>query len=177
MVPNPWSLPPNWLTLARILLTPLIGLALARADFRLAFPLLFAAGLTDAADGYLARRFGWQSPLGEKLDPIADKWMVAVVYLGLAAGGALPWWLVLLVLGRDLAILAAAGLLMATGRAHRFPPSVWGKASTIAQMTLGGLAVLNGFLAAQLPLAPLVWLTATLTLLSGADYARRALKY
>lgn len=174
-----WNLPPNWITFARIALTPLIGLALARADYGRAFPLLFVAGLSDAFDGWLARRFGWRSEVGEKLDPIADKLMVAVVYLGLAAGGALPWWLTALVLGRDALILLAAGWLWRRGRMRRFPPSRWGKLSTICQMTLGGMAVLAGAYpgtGAGVLVPPLVWAAALLTMLSGADYARRAMK-
>ena len=171
-----WNLPPNWLTFGRIVLTPLIGLALARGDYGRAFPMLFVAGISDALDGWLARRFHWQSRLGERLDPLADKFMVGVVYLGLGAGGGLPWWLVGLVLGRDVAILAAAGVLLGRERTRRFPPSVWGKTSTVFQMLLGGLSVLAGAypgLGVGLVLPALVVLTAVFTGVSGLHYAWR----
>lgn len=172
-----WRLPPNWITLARILITPFAGLALARGDYPRAFPLLAAAALSDAFDGWLARRFQWTSGLGEKLDPVADKLLVAVVYVGLAAGGALPVWLAVLVLGRDAGILAVAAALWALGRRRRFRPTVWGKLSTVFQMTLGGAAVLAGAfpdLGVGALVPPLLWLTALMTLVSGVDYARKA---
>jgi len=171
-----WRLPPNCVTLARMALTPFIGLALARSDYGQAFPLIFVAGVSDAVDGWLARRFGWGSAFGERLDPIADKLMVAVAYLGLGAGGGLPVWLVVLVLGRDLAILLTAGALMALSRARRFPPSGWGKVSTIGQMTLGGVAVLAGAAPEwgfRGTVAPLTWVVAGLTVVSWFDYGRR----
>jgi cardiolipin synthase (CMP-forming) len=176
MPSSDWRLPPNWITLARLLITPLAGLALARGDYARAFPLLAAAALSDAFDGWLARRFQWGSELGEKLDPVADKLLVAVVFVGLAANGALPLWLTVLVLGRDAGILAAAAVLWARGR-RRFRPTVWGKLSTVFQMTLGGVAVLAGAfpaLGVAAVVTPLVWLTAFMTLASGLDYARKA---
>lgn len=173
-----WKLPPNWITAARIGLTPWIGVALARGEYRFALPLLFLAGISDAADGWLARRFNWRSELGERLDPIADKLLVAVVYAGLGAGGGLPWWLVGLVLGRDAAILVAAGALLGQVRHRRFPPSAWGKLSTVFQMTLGGLAVLDGAypeVGAAAVTGPLIWATAAFTVISGAHYGWRAI--
>ena len=114
-------------------------------------------------------------PPGERLDPLADKFMVGVVYLGLGGGG-LPGWLVGLVLGRDVAILAAAGVLLGRERTRRFPPSVWGKTSTVFQMLLGGLSVLAGAypgLGVGLVLPALVVLTAVFTGVSGLHYAWR----
>lgn len=172
-----WNTPPNWITGLRLALTPYIGWALARGDYRGALPAIVLAGASDAVDGWLARRYGWRSGLGEKLDPLADKLMVAVAYVGLTAAGALPVWLTALVLGRDAGILAAAGVLYARGRRRRFPPSGWGKLSTICQMTLGAAAVLAGAwpeAGAGRLLPPLIWSAAALTVISGADYARRA---
>lgn len=173
-----WKLPPNWITIARIALTPVIGVALARGNYRLALPVLFIAGISDAADGWLARRFGWHSALGERLDPIADKLLVAVVYIGLGLGGGLHWWLVGLVLGRDAAILLAAAALLGRMKGKRFPPSFWGKLSTLFQMTLGGLAVLAGAYPGWglgAATGPLIWVTAGFTVASGAHYAWRAI--
>jgi cardiolipin synthase (CMP-forming) len=101
-----------------------------------------------------------------------------VVFLGLGAGGGLPWWLVALVLGRDVAILAAAALLLRGRRGRRFPPSKLGKLSTALQMMLGGIAVLSGAfpgLGVGVVVPVLVWCTAAATLLSGLDYAKRAI--
>lgn len=166
---------PNLLTIGRILLTPFIGWAIARHDWAGCFPLLLVAGISDALDGYLARRFGWGSPLGAKLDPLADKFLLTTVYLGLGFGALLPWWLVALVVGRDLLILAAAGLAVAFTRVRAFPPSEWGKLSTFCQLSLAGFAVMGGAWPAMAP-APLmafcVSAVVVTTLWSGVDYAR-----
>lgn len=169
-----WLLPPNLLTLARLALTPFIGLSLARGDARAAFPLIFIAALTDAIDGYLARRFHWQSALGEKLDPVADKLMLAVVYLGLGAAGVFPHWLIALILGRDALILLFAAAAFTLTSIRRLPPTIWGKLSTICQMGLAAAALLS-LLWPSDPLKALVefgiQLTALATLWSALHYA------
>lgn len=149
---------PNALTAARIVLTPPVGYFLAKDDARAALPLLAAAALTDAADGWLARRLEARTALGAYLDPIADKLLAATVFLGLAAGGRLPWWLAALVLGRDLLILLFAAWALRCTRLRRFPPSVWGKASTVAQFSLGVACVLE-------MAAPAAWLEAAVQML------------
>jgi len=128
---------PNVLTLLRILMTPAVGVFVARDDMRAALPLLAAAALTDAADGFLARRWNAVSPAGAYLDPVADKLLAATVFVGLAYAGRLPWWLAGLVLGRDVLILAFAAWALRRTRLRRFPPTVWGKASTVLQFSLG----------------------------------------
>src|SRR5579883_2909018 len=99
-----------------------------------ALALFAAAAVTDALDGALARRFGWTSTAGAYLDPIADKALLSGLYLTLAVTGDIPWWLVGLIFGRDLLILAAAGLALLFTRLRAFPPSLWGKVSTIFQV-------------------------------------------
>jgi cardiolipin synthase (CMP-forming) len=165
---------PNALTLVRIILTPFIGLELAARDFGGAFPLIILAGITDALDGLLARRFHWHTALGAKLDPIADKLLLSVVFLALGFAGALPWWIVVLVLGRDLLILAFAAWALRFTSIRAFPPSLWGKISTILQISLAAAAVLNGARPGLLwdwiePLA--LYLAAAGTAWSGVHYA------
>src|SRR5262249_21744106 len=136
------------------------------------------AGLTDAFDGWLARRFGWTSRAGAYLDPAADKALLVTLYILFGLTGMIPLWLTFVVLGRDIFILSmvAAGLLFTTIR--DFPRSIWGKVSTIVQV---GAAV--GFLAnaAAMPRVPslmtevFVFATAAATLWSGVDYGRRGL--
>jgi cardiolipin synthase len=158
---------PNGLTLLRIALTPAVGYFLFRNDARAALPLLAAAALTDAADGWLARRLGATSPSGAYLDPLADKLLAATVFLALAAAGRLPWWLAALVLGRDLLILAFVAWALRFTRLRKFPPSVWGKASTVAQFSLGVACVLE-------MAAPAAWLTGAVRLLVWAAAAATA---
>ena len=135
--------------------------------------LIFAA-LTDALDGFIARHFGVASRGGEILDPVADKALLSGAFLAMVLNGSIELWLAALVIGRDLLILLLGGALMrTTGR--RFPPSIWGKASTILQALF--ILALVGTLAAAVPglvLTILKWATAALTAWSGIDYARKA---
>lgn len=164
---------PNAITSLRILLTPWIGVLVARGEWRTAFWLTLGAGLSDGLDGWLARRFSWQSRLGAYLDPISDKALLATLFLGLGFVGALPWWMVGLAFGRDLMILAFAAYGMTTKGLRNFPPSIWGKLSTALQMLLCGGAVLRGawpemFLASWVP--AVLWMSAGMTAWSGLHY-------
>lgn len=176
-----WLAPPNLVTAARIGLTPFIGLAVARDDFPLAFPLFLAAALSDLADGWLARRFHWTSRAGAILDPIADKLLAATIFLALAVSGAIPAWFAALVLARDLFILAFAAWALAFRKIRDFPPRVWGKISTFFQFSAAAGAVIARTWPSfpALVLYPTVfWCAVLATLLSGADYflaARRML--
>ena len=113
---------------------PFVVGALFKRDFRLAIALVFIAGATDALDGYLARRFSWTTRLGAYLDPLADKLLLVGVYIMLAWIGAVPRWLVGLVLGRDVLILGMVAWAWMFTRIRSFPPSVWGKVSTFFQV-------------------------------------------
>jgi cardiolipin synthase len=173
-----WSTPPNILSLLRIAVAPWLGYMLAAGRFRIALPVLFFTALTDALDGYLARRFDWQTALGEKLDPIADKVLAATLYVCFAWHHLLPWGVTALVLGRDLLILSFAVVALALGRARRFPPSVWGKLSTVLQLLLAGACVMRAGWPDQPPeavFAALLWSVVAMTAWSGAMYFRTAL--
>lgn len=99
---------PNLITLTRILLLlPMVLMMLAR-DYSTALVLMLVAGFSDALDGFLASRFGWQSEFGAKLDPLADKLMLVSSFLTLGFIGLVPAWLVWLVVGRDVIIVAGA---------------------------------------------------------------------
>jgi hypothetical protein len=98
---------PNALTLARIILVPLIVWLIITHEMAAAFVLFVLAGLSDAADGYLAKRFGWHTELGAYLDPIADKVLLVSIYLTLGFTNHLPVWLVIAVVSRDILIIGA----------------------------------------------------------------------
>ena len=103
------SVLPNLLTLARMAaVLPLVWLLLAEA-YGWALVIAVFAGISDFLDGWLARRFGWQSEFGNLADPLADKLLVAAVLVTFAVLGELPWWLVVVVLLRD-AIIVLGGL-------------------------------------------------------------------
>lgn len=165
---------PNLLTGGRILLAPYIFYLISRREFAPVLNWFVVAAITDALDGLLARRFGGESKIGALLDPIADKLLLSGTFLFLTLAGATPVWLAVIVLGRDLLILIAAGVLFAMKKSRQFPPSIWGKLSTLIQI-LYVIAVV-GAGAGYLPPSVaelLAWGVVALTAWSGADYARR----
>ena len=168
---------PNLLSAARLVLAPLLFFLLWRRSYSAALVLFVAAGVSDGLDGLLARRFAAGSRLGEYLDPVADKILLSGTFLTLALDGAIERWIAVVVLGRDVLILLfAVGGLLFTASLRRFPPSQWGKASTLVQIAfvVAVVAHLAGFASAPLVL-PLQWLTVALTAWSGVDYAWRGI--
>lgn len=161
---------PNIITALRILLVLPMGWVIIERQYGLALFLAAVAGLSDAVDGLLARRFDWQSKLGAWLDPAADKLMLTVGFVALSVIGATPWWLTVLVLLRDVVIVLGA----AAWRYWRGPlvvePSRLSKLNTVVQIiyVLVVLLDLHGMLGA--PLHLLVWLVAAFTACSGIDY-------
>lgn len=162
---------PNLLSLVRLALAPYLFWALLREHFNAALIVILVAGVTDGLDGYLARKLRVSSRTGEVLDPIADKVLLSAAFIALWLDGSLEGWLAAIILGRDVLILAAAGVALLLSRApRRFPPSIWGKLSTIVQVSL----VVT--LAARLgePLLSIVkWTTAALTIISFVHYSWR----
>src|SRR5688572_28066424 len=98
---------PNTLTLMRILLVPLLVWLIIDHEMLAAFIVFILAGLSDGADGYLAKRYGWRTELGAYLDPIADKALLVTIYVTLGLAGHLPVWLVIAVVSRDILIVGA----------------------------------------------------------------------
>ena len=109
---------PNALTLARIILVPLIVWLIISHEMAAAFVLFLLAGLSDAADGYLAKRFGWHTELGTYLDPIADKALLVSIYVTLGLAGHLPVWLVIAVVSRHSHRWGGRAVLDAVAAAH-----------------------------------------------------------
>jgi len=171
----PWHQIPNLLTVARMLLSLPITFMLLGERYSPALLLFAVAGISDALDGFLARRFAWISRLGSMLDPLADKLLLVTAYLCLTLVQVLPWWLTLLILLRDLLILiGAACYRLLVGRLE-FRPSWLGKCSTVAQIILiiAVLLELSLLPAFALVREPLVLLVAALALASGAHYVWR----
>lgn len=171
-------LPPNLLTYARVALTPVVAWGLLRGRCELALWLMIAGGISDAADGYLARRFGWQSRLGAYLDPISDKLLMTTLFLCFSVSGLAPNWLAWVVIGRDLLILAMVAIAFAFTRYRDFPPSFWGKASTLLQIVLAVVLTVGcAYPSFEQPwTAAMIWTTAVFTVLSGADYVVYAIR-
>ncbi|OGT20510.1 MAG: hypothetical protein A2V90_05605 [Gammaproteobacteria bacterium RBG_16_57_12] len=127
---------PNIITIVRILLVGPVVMLLQH-EYYLAALLLFAvAGASDAVDGYLAKRYGWNSRLGSILDPLADKLLLVSTYLMLGWLGQLPLWLVAAVLVRDIVIvLGAVGYYALIGR-YDLAPTLISKFNTLVQIVL-----------------------------------------
>ena len=165
--------PSNQITLLRLLFVPVFAILVLDLHYRAALAVLMAAALSDALDGTVARLLKQESPLGVALDPIADKILMTTGYLTLAFRGALPWWLTIIVLSRDVGIIMAALVISLVAGYRPFYPSLLGKASTAAQMATIFLAVCRR---ARVPymtdevLTFFVYLTAALTLASAVHY-------
>jgi cardiolipin synthase len=163
---------PNLITLGRILLVPVLVWAIASGEMRIAFVLFLAAGVSDAVDGFLAKRFGMATALGAYLDPLADKAMLVSIYVALAVIGAIPLWLVILVVSRDIMIVSAVILSWLVDKPVPLKPLLVSKLNTVAQIVLALLviAALGFDFDAQLAIVGLMALVAVLTLLSVAFY-------
>ena len=147
---------------------------MSRHDYRgLLWPFALV-GITDVLDGYLARRLNVSSRLGAILDPIADKVLLSGTFLVLALTGAIEPWIAIVVLGRDVLILAGAGVLSLAKPGMQFPPSPWGKLSTFVQVLFVMFAMgnLSGIHVAPAVVA-LKWAVAALAMVTLADYAWR----
>jgi cardiolipin synthase (CMP-forming) len=163
---------PNLITLGRIILVPIVVWAITSGEMRAAFLLFVIAGISDAVDGFLAKRFHMKSELGAYLDPLADKALIMSIYVALGIAGALPLSLVILVVSRDIMIIGAFMLAWLVGRPMPVKPLPISKVNTVAQILLATLVLAEqgfGFVAPAVALAVMV-LVAVLTLLSIAFY-------
>ncbi|MGE0523903.1 MAG: CDP-alcohol phosphatidyltransferase family protein, partial [Variibacter sp.] len=96
---------PNLITLARILLVPVVVWAITSGEMLVAFIVFVVAGISDAVDGFLAKHFNMTTEIGAYLDPLADKVLLVSIYVALGIAGNIPRWLVILVVSRDLMII------------------------------------------------------------------------
>nr|WP_040326406.1 CDP-alcohol phosphatidyltransferase family protein [Aurantimonas manganoxydans] len=132
---------PNVITIARLCGVPVLVWALIERDWTLAFAIFVVAGLSDAVDGVIARRWNQQSELGLYLDPIADKVLLVSVFVGLALLERLPGWLAIAVVSRDLLIVAAVLLSYVMRRPVTVRPLLVSKLNTVSQIVLAGVAL------------------------------------
>ena len=163
---------PNIITALRFLLVPPVVILLLQERFTAALIVFGVAGLSDGLDGFLARRFDWRSRLGGIMDPLADKLLVVSSFVTLGWLGLIPAWLVLLVILRDLVIIAGATFYHMRIEQFDAEPSVASKLNTAAQILLV-LAVLYSSGIHTLPVMlmdVLLYGVLVTTLWSGFDY-------
>jgi cardiolipin synthase (CMP-forming) len=171
---------PNAVTLVRLLLMPVCAWLLGTGRYGWGLVLTAVVGSTDWVDGWLARRTGQVSRLGQLMDPLADRLLIASVAIALVVREVLPWPAALLLLARDLVLLAGWPLLKRRGIE---PPEVvfLGKAATMVLLTalpvltLGATGVPLADLARLLGLAAL-WVGVVMYYLAGAVYVRMVLE-
>jgi cardiolipin synthase len=166
---------PNAITVGRMVLAvPLLG-ALTTQRYWLAFWLALLAGASDAVDGWLAKRNDWRSEIGGLLDPVADKLLLTVCFLGLWLGGQLPTWFVALVIGRDVVIVAGALVWWRTLGPFEPAPSRISKLNTLLQIVVVAAVLAHAALRplSMTVLTALVLACSALTVASGLDYVIR----
>jgi cardiolipin synthase (CMP-forming) len=170
---------PNIITLGRVILVPVVFWLLVSGQTQAAFFAFVLAGLSDAVDGFIAKRYGLSTELGAYLDPLADKLLIVSIFVALGVRGALPSWLVIAVVSRDILIVTAVVLSWVLGNPVRISPLWVSKANTLAQIVLAATVLADdgfGFGMANLRIL-LVWITGVLTVASLAAYLRAWLRH
>lgn len=170
---------PNLITFARLCAVPAAFWAVIAHRPGAAFALFLAAGVSDAIDGWLARRLGGGSSVGALIDPVADKALLVTMFITLAAVGDTPAWLAVLVVFRDIVIVGGVLVLGLLGRSVVIRPLLISKLNTALQILLVALTLLLGWTGAVGAWAAwglwgLTWAVAVSTLASGAGYVWRA---
>jgi cardiolipin synthase len=153
--------------------------AIAAGEMKIAFILFLLAGLSDLVDGFLAKRFNMATELGAYLDPLADKALIVSIYVTLGIAGAIPRWLVILVVSRDIMIVSAVILSWLVDNPVKLKPLAVSKLNTVAQILLAlvVLASLAFEFDAWWAVQGLTALVAILTLASVALYLREWVRH
>jgi len=163
---------PNLVTLARLLASPLVIYLILNEAWVAAFWIFLVAGVSDAVDGFLAKRFNARTRVGGYLDPLADKVLLVSVFIALGYQHQLPQWIVILVVFRDLLIIGGALLVHTLTGKLEMRPLMISKVNTVAQFLLPVYVL--GMLGLGIESASLgwglLWLAAVTTCLSGAAY-------
>jgi cardiolipin synthase len=168
---------PNLITLTRILLTPIFIIFLIQGQYPKALGVFLLAGVSDLADGLIARTWQQKSRLGSYLDPLADKLLMAASFITLSIYQQIPAWLTVMVLSRD--VVLALGVLLF--RLSDYPlvirPSLAGKWTTTLQLATIFLVLLSKlWTIPSVVLGVFFWITGGLTAASGIHYVHRSLK-
>ena len=175
----PFSSLPNLISLGRLILVPVIITGIANGQWDASFATFLLAGVSDGVDGFLAKRFGWQTPLGAYLDPVADKALLVSIYVALALAGVVPATLAILVVSRDVMIVGAIVIARLLDDPLEIRPLLVSKVNTTAQIAfaaavLGAKAMGTSFAGW---FEPCLVVVGALTLASAAAYLRQWLRY
>ena len=172
----------NQLTMLRLLLVPVFAIFMLYDMLGWALLTFASAAVTDAFDGLIARRTGQQTTLGAWLDPMADKLLVATLFVmltlpGLNLTNRLPVWLTVLVLSRDIAIVLTVAIVNLAVARKTFKPLFLGKVTTAVYVITGVVALFANYRGEPMMLVTLgVYICLVMTLISAAQYARLVVK-
>ena len=163
---------PNLLTIGRVFAVPLVVWLIVSGEFFWAFWLFSAAAVTDGIDGAIARAWNQRTELGAYLDPIADKTLLASIYVTLAVMGEMPRLVAILVVFRDLVIVGAVILSWLIDKPLPIEPLRISKLNTFAQILFAGVVLAASGFVLDLSKAELIgaWLVGGLTLASAGAY-------
>ena len=164
---------PNLITTIRIILAPIFIIYLLDDRFLAALCVFVIAGVSDAADGFIARVFNQKSRLGAFLDPLADKILLVAAFVVLAVRGYIPSWLAVIVITRDVLILLGVLILFLSRGDFKIRPSIISKITTCLQLgTVFLVLARNHFHLFSQYMLPIYWLTGIMTIVSGLHYMR-----
>ena len=164
---------PNLITSLRIILVPIFVIYLINDELLSALLVFILAGVSDGADGLIARLFNQKSKLGSYLDPLADKILLVTAFIVLAARGFAPPWLTVVVITRDLLILLGVLILFLNGQNFTIRPSILSKMTTCLQLGTVFVVLSKDYLHIPPQIAVyLFWITGLLTISSGLHYMR-----
>jgi len=172
---------PNFLSLLRIILVPVIVIFLIQESYAKALIVFAVAGLTDAMDGTVARLLNKQTELGSFLDPLADKILLSTSFIALAIFGLIPSWLSVIVISRDFIILLGIATLSMMSVTYEIKPIFVSKVTTTLQIATVFFALIikaNIFaIVGHNLIMILSWLTASFTIISGLFYIIKGIKF
>jgi cardiolipin synthase (CMP-forming) len=170
---------PNLISIVRILLVPFTIWLLISQAYAWAFAAFIVAGISDAVDGYIARRFNCQTELGAYVDPLADKALLVSIFVALGLLQVIPTWIVILVVTRDVLIISAVMLSWVMGKPLAMQPLWISKVNTTMQIVFAGsvLGMLGTGINLEPVLLPAVVAVAILTVASGAMYMMNWMKH
>jgi cardiolipin synthase len=172
---------PNFLSLLRIILVPVIVIFLIQGSYPKALIVFVIAGLTDALDGAVARLLNKQTKLGSFLDPLADKILLSTSFIALAIFSLIPSWLAVIVISRDFMILLGIVILSMMSVAYEIKPVFVSKVTTTLQIATVFFALLLKTFTYNMVsynwIIILFWLTASFTIISGLIYIIKGIKF
>ncbi|OGP89112.1 MAG: CDP-diacylglycerol--glycerol-3-phosphate 3-phosphatidyltransferase [Deltaproteobacteria bacterium RBG_19FT_COMBO_43_11] len=172
---------PNFLSLLRIILVPVIIIFLIQESYTEALITFTIAGLTDIFDGLLARALNKQTKLGAFIDPMADKLLLASSFVSLSIVGLIPSWLTVIVISRDFIIVLGMVILSMMSITYEIKPVFISKVTTALQLATIFFALLFKAVVHDVSyfnwIKILCWVTALFTVISGVTYITRGIKY